>query len=83
MTIAFPCERCGHRFEVDSSLAGKKCKCKKCEHVFVIPVPRQPSRPASKALKSFGAEATAKPPKATARHRPARVRPRPTGPRRA
>ena len=26
MTIAFPCENCGHRFEVDASLAGKKCQ---------------------------------------------------------
>ncbi len=40
MTLAFPCENCGHRFEVDGSLAGKKCKCKKCGHIFLIPVPR-------------------------------------------
>ena len=40
MTIAFPCEKCGYRFEVDGNLAGKKCKCKHCGHVFVIPVPR-------------------------------------------
>ena len=45
MTIAFPCENCGHRFEVDAGLAGKKCKCKKCGHVFLIPVPR-PTIPA-------------------------------------
>jgi hypothetical protein len=40
MTIAFPCESCGHRFEVDRSHAGKKCRCKHCGHVFLIPVPR-------------------------------------------
>ena len=40
MKIAFPCESCGHRFQVDESLAGKKCKCKQCGHVFLIPSPR-------------------------------------------
>lgn len=43
MTIAFPCENCGNRFEVDGALAGKKCRCKKCGHVFVIPVPHRPA----------------------------------------
>ena len=42
MTIAFPCESCGHRFEVDGALAGRKCRCKHCGHVFLIPVPYQP-----------------------------------------
>ena len=41
MPIAFPCESCGHRFEVADEFAGKKCKCNKCGHKFIIPVPRQ------------------------------------------
>lgn len=70
MTIAFPCEKCGHRFEVDASLAGKKCKCKKCDHIFLIPVPRQPSASPSKTLKTFG-DAGAASPAASATPRPA------------
>lgn len=89
MTIAFPCEKCGHRFEVDASLAGKKCKCKKCDHVFLIPVPRASTSSPSKTVKTFGegeTPAPAKPrPAATAASRsaapaakPARPAPAPT-----
>lgn len=80
MTIAFPCERCGHRFEVDRALAGKKCRCKKCGHVFIIPVPRQ-SREASAPIQSFdasgGAASTAGPrrPPSPAAPRPSRLDP--------
>ncbi len=41
MMIAFSCENCGHRFEVDAALAGKKGKCRKCGGVIVIPTARQ------------------------------------------
>ncbi len=76
MTIAFPCENCGHRFEVDGSLAGKKCKCKKCNHVFVIPTPRVSSTPpAAKAIQSFGDNASAPKPKPKAKPKAAPAKP--------
>lgn len=37
MSIAFQCERCGKGFKVGNELAGKRCKCKQCGHVFAIP----------------------------------------------
>jgi hypothetical protein len=37
MTIAFTCENCGKDFQTDAGLAGKKCRCKQCGHIFVIP----------------------------------------------
>ncbi|MFO0911205.1 MAG: HEAT repeat domain-containing protein [Isosphaeraceae bacterium] len=37
MVIAFTCGNCGKEFQTDASLAGKKCKCKQCGHIFVIP----------------------------------------------
>src|SRR5436305_1475471 len=76
MTIAFPCENCGHRFEVDRSYAGRKCRCKKCGHVFVIPVPREPTSATAPrpAMKTFGADAAPAPPKS----RPAPSAPKPS-----
>src|SRR5438067_831336 len=75
MTIAFPCENCGHRFEVDRSYAGKKCRCKKCGHVFVIPVPREPASATAPrpAMKTFGADSAPAPPKS----RPSAPAPKP------
>jgi hypothetical protein len=53
MVIAFPCENCGKSFEVDGALAGKKCRCKQCGHIFSIPIPRRPAS-ASKNQQTFG-----------------------------
>jgi hypothetical protein len=39
MTMTFSCERCGHRFEVDESLAGKSGRCKQCGHEMRVPSP--------------------------------------------
>ena len=75
MTIAFPCEKCGKKFEVDQALAGKKCKCKQCGHIFLIPVPRQSST-APKGVKTFGATDGA-PASRPASARPAPRRPAP------
>ncbi|MBX6316651.1 MAG: hypothetical protein IRY99_27620, partial [Isosphaeraceae bacterium] len=48
MTITFPCEQCGQRYQVDGALAGKRIKCKKCQAVVPIPIPRSanPAPPA-------------------------------------
>src|SRR4051794_29566704 len=73
MTIAFPCESCGHRYEVDGSLAGKKCRCKKCNHVFVIPVPQAASSASPRSMKSFG-EGTS-PAASTPKAKAAKVKP--------
>lgn len=37
MSIVFFCDDCGARFEVDSKMAGKKGRCKKCGHHIEIP----------------------------------------------
>ncbi len=38
MTFAFICPECGKRFEVSTSLAGKRGKCKQCGSLFRIPL---------------------------------------------
>ncbi len=42
MTIAFSCPQCGKGFDVDGALAGKRCRCKQCGHLFSIPIPKTP-----------------------------------------
>ena len=37
MTMKFSCEQCGHPFEVDESLAGKRGHCKSCGHEMAVP----------------------------------------------
>ena len=55
MSIAFSCENCGKDFQTDASFAGKKCKCKQCGHVFVIPAPRTSASSGSvKPVKTYG-----------------------------
>ncbi len=39
MVIAFQCPGCGHRFEKDQALAGKRARCKYCKQEFRIPGP--------------------------------------------
>lgn len=70
MSISFSCENCGKSFQTDASFAGKKCKCKQCGHIFLIPSGGSsgPSRP----LKTFSEPgATASPPPARPRPAPA------------
>jgi hypothetical protein len=51
MQIAFSCTNCGRSFRKDSTLAGKKGRCKDCGHVFVIPAPaRKPSPDTNTAI---------------------------------
>jgi len=48
MAHTFFCPNCGKRFDREESLAGKKARCKDCQHVFVIPAPagQRPAPPA-------------------------------------
>src|SRR5262249_28299867 len=36
--ISFPCPSCGHGYQVDASLAGRKARCKVCKEVSQIPL---------------------------------------------
>lgn len=36
--IRFECEKCGTHYSVSVSLAGRKARCKKCQHKFYIPL---------------------------------------------
>ena len=50
MAYTFFCPNCGKRFDRDESLAGKKARCKDCQHVFVIPaVAGQRTAPAARS----------------------------------
>lgn len=52
MIITIGCPTCGHRYDVQGRLAGKKVRCKECATTFRVPVPvtmpaaepRQPKR---------------------------------------
>lgn len=60
MNIVFFCQSCGARFEVPSSSAGKKGRCKKCSQMMSIPEARElASMVAMPALASVGAGAGA------------------------
>jgi DNA-directed RNA polymerase subunit RPC12/RpoP len=62
MAVVFSCANCGKRFEVDSSVADKKAKCKQCGHIFLIPTPRAVApQPASRQPASRRGEAEAWP----------------------
>jgi len=39
MTILVACEKCGFRYKLKDTLAGKRVKCKECQTVFVVPLP--------------------------------------------
>src|SRR5258708_6345240 len=39
MSIATTCPNCKALFRLDNELAGKKVKCQKCQHLFVVPEP--------------------------------------------
>ena len=72
MNIAFSCENCGKDFQTDESFAGKKCKCKQCGHIFVIPAPRTAgSSGSARGVKSYGEAAPRPQPQPQARPRPA------------
>src|SRR5262249_9090822 len=72
--IAFFCANCGKDFRTDESLAGKKCKCRQCGHIFVIPGAKAPPAAAPRSLKTFGEETAA------ASSPPPRPRPAPDRP---
>ncbi|MCX5636883.1 MAG: hypothetical protein NTX52_04215 [Planctomycetota bacterium] len=36
--IKFQCAKCSHDFRVPSEYGGKKIRCKKCNHINLIPV---------------------------------------------
>lgn len=35
--ISFSCQGCGHKYKVKDDLAGKRVRCKKCNHIMCIP----------------------------------------------
>ena len=37
MKISFNCDACGKSYSVSSELAGRKAKCKNCNHVIIVP----------------------------------------------
>jgi DNA-directed RNA polymerase subunit RPC12/RpoP len=42
MAYTFFCPSCGKRFDKEENLAGKKARCKDCQHVFIIPAAAGP-----------------------------------------
>lgn len=53
MGIVFFCQSCGARFEVDSRMAGKKGRCKKCGQA--MPIPRAESLASMSAMPALAA----------------------------
>jgi predicted Zn finger-like uncharacterized protein len=49
MTIDFSCPRCGTSFQVGDNLAGRKARCKKCDHRLTIPAAAQATPAATRA----------------------------------
>ena len=43
MSIACECEQCHQRLQVADDLAGKRCRCKRCGHIFRIPAAAGPT----------------------------------------
>ena len=37
--IVFKCSKCSHEYKVADEYAGKKARCKSCEHINAIPMP--------------------------------------------
>lgn len=37
MPVRVDCEKCGYKYKLKDELAGRKVKCKICQHVFVVP----------------------------------------------
>ncbi|RUL87385.1 AAA family ATPase [Tautonia sociabilis] len=50
MPISFECDQCRRPYQVDDSLAGKRVRCKQCEHPIVIPSASPSSDPLSDSL---------------------------------
>jgi DNA-directed RNA polymerase subunit RPC12/RpoP len=63
-TIAISCPKCEKQIKAPAELAGKKIRCKDCQHVFVVPVPT--SVKAAPAGKGGKGEKGGKPGKAPA-----------------
>ena len=50
MPLTFDCERCGRRYSLDESLAGRHGRCKACNHPFTVPGGAAPAAPEAPAL---------------------------------
>jgi DNA-directed RNA polymerase subunit RPC12/RpoP len=37
MALTLFCQKCGKRFDLDENMAGRRARCKQCQHEFVIP----------------------------------------------
>lgn len=75
-TRAVSCPNCQKAIQVPAEAAGKKIKCKACEHIFVVPGGGGPTVAKPAAAKP----ATAKPKPATAKPKPRLVEDEPTSP---
>lgn len=42
--ISFYCAGCGHKYRVPEEYAGKKARCKKCNHINTIAYPKEPAK---------------------------------------
>src|SRR5262245_12521285 len=42
-SIRFRCPGCGKTFDLASTMAGKKARCKQCGQIMKVPVPSEPS----------------------------------------
>lgn len=83
MTIDFSCPRCGTQFKVNSQLAGKRGRCKKCAHQMKIPAePPAASVVASGMFQLSRVERAESPSPATApRPEEVKLAPRPSKPK--
>lgn len=61
MNITIPCSKCGHKYTVDSALAGKRIKCIHCGGVVAIPVPRGQRQPPASSPRVAPAQPSADP----------------------
>lgn len=43
MSIICECEQCRQRIQLADDLAGKRCRCKRCGHIFRIPTATGPT----------------------------------------
>ncbi|HZZ81232.1 MAG TPA: zinc-ribbon domain-containing protein [Gemmataceae bacterium] len=50
MPIAMDCPNCQATFRLDDAMAGKKMKCKSCQHVFMVPTTEEAAAPLNMEL---------------------------------
>jgi transposase-like protein len=58
MLLVLYCPRCGKRYELDGSLAGKEARCHECGAVFQVPEPSRPAPQSSTRKSSWPANSS-------------------------